>query len=111
MRVEGRYLVHNPHAQPLREVHVAMQDDKTLSRMNQLVALLGQRERDILNLRFGLQGGKPQTLEEVSRAIGRTRERVRQIQNQALDKLKVLLNEEKTLEDFAREQAEAQDED
>ncbi|NLZ61042.1 MAG: RNA polymerase sigma factor RpoD/SigA [Lentisphaerae bacterium] len=88
-----------------------VQDDETLSRMNQLVALLGQRERDILNLRFGLQGGKPQTLEEVSRAIGRTRERVRQIQNQALDKLKVLLNEEKTLEDFAREQAEAQDED
>lgn len=80
-----------------------VKDEETLTHMMELTAKLEEREKVILNLRFGLQGGKPKTLEEVSRAIGRTRERVRQIQNQALDKLKALLNEERTLEDFARE--------
>ena len=37
---------------------------------------------------------RPRTLEEVSQEIGRTRERVRQIQNQALSKLKLLLSDE-----------------
>jgi len=45
-------------------------------------------------MRFGLDGNKPRTLEEVSQEIGRTRERVRQIQNQALTKLKSLLIDE-----------------
>ena len=45
-------------------------------------------------MRFGLRGGRTLTLEEVSQQIGRTRERVRQIQNQALTKLKQLLMDE-----------------
>ena len=47
MRVEGRYLVHNPHAQPLRDVHVAMQDDKTLSRMDLGEATLLKHDADL----------------------------------------------------------------
>ncbi|KGM52655.1 membrane protein [Lysobacter daejeonensis GH1-9] len=47
MRVEGRYLVHNPHAQPLREVHVAMQDDSTLSRMDLGPARLLKHDKDV----------------------------------------------------------------
>jgi RNA polymerase primary sigma factor len=77
-----------------------IKDEETLNHMLELIGQLEERERVILNLRFGLQGGKPKTLEEVSISIGRTRERVRQIQNQALDKLRALLNEERTLEDF-----------
>ena len=69
-------------------------DDETLNVMNKLVKQLPERERVILKLRFGLDGEKPKTLEEVSRSIGRTRERVRQIQNQALAKLKQLLVDE-----------------
>ena len=78
-----------------------VQDEEMLERMRDLTEKLEEREKIILNLRFGLQGDKPKTLEEVSRAIGRTRERVRQIQNQALRKLRALLEEERTLEDFA----------
>lgn len=58
---------------------------------NQLIHL-SDRERLVLELRFGLLSGKPRTLEETSAAIGRTRERVRQIQNQALKKLRGRIN-------------------
>ena len=68
-----------------------IQDEETLNYTMELMDQLDERERTILTLRFGLDGSKPRTLENVSRAIGRTRERVRQIQNQALEKLKNLL--------------------
>ncbi len=86
-----------------------VKDEETLNHMLELISQLEERERVILNLRFGLQGDKPKTLEEVSISIGRTRERVRQIQNQALEKLRSLLNEERTLEDFAPYAEEAED--
>jgi RNA polymerase primary sigma factor len=41
----------------------------------------------VLELRFGLQGEQPRTLEEVGRAFGVTRERIRQIENNTLRKL------------------------
>jgi len=87
-----------------------VQDEETLIHMMELTQHLEERERVILNLRFGLQGNKPKTLEEVSRSIGRTRERVRQIQNQALDKLRALIEEERSLEDFAKD-SESDEED
>ena len=65
--------------------------------VKRLISLLGEldiRERMILQMRFGLDGKRPKTLEEVSQEIGRTRERVRQIQNQALTKLRALLADE-----------------
>ncbi len=71
-----------------------VQDEETLSHMLTLTDRLEERERTILNLRFGLDGERPKTLEEVSQTIGRTRERVRQIQNQALDKLRSMLEED-----------------
>ncbi|MBQ6472046.1 MAG: RNA polymerase sigma factor RpoD/SigA, partial [Victivallales bacterium] len=77
-----------------------VQDEETLSHMMKLIEGLEERERTILELRFGLQGGHPKTLEEVSQTIGRTRERVRQIQNQALDKLKAMLEEDGLLENY-----------
>jgi RNA polymerase primary sigma factor len=71
-----------------------VQDEETLTHMLQLTDRLDERERTILNLRFGLSGERPRTLEEVSQTIGRTRERVRQIQNQALEKLRAMLEED-----------------
>ena len=50
--------------------------------------LLDVREMRVLEMRYGLGGREPMTLEEVGRAIGRTRERARQIQEDALDKLR-----------------------
>lgn len=75
-----------------------IQDEETLSHMLMLTEQLEERERTILVLRFGLNGERPKTLEEVSKTIGRTRERVRQIQNQALDKLRSLLEEDGIIE-------------
>jgi RNA polymerase primary sigma factor len=56
---------------------------------NALMAL-PERERNVIALRFGLHGGPPQTLEEVGRAFGVTRERIRQIENNTLKKLEHL---------------------
>jgi RNA polymerase primary sigma factor len=51
---------------------------------------LPKRERQVIELRFGLHGGPPRTLEEVGRAFGVTRERIRQIENNTLKKLEHL---------------------
>ena len=69
-------------------------DVESVFRLLDLLDKLDCRERRILEMRFGLRGTRPLTLEEVSQQIGRTRERVRQIQNQALNKLKQLLTDE-----------------
>ncbi|OGV50090.1 MAG: hypothetical protein A2X49_08745 [Lentisphaerae bacterium GWF2_52_8] len=69
-------------------------DVESVDRLLDLLHDLEERERMILKMRFGLDGNRPRTLEEVSQEIGRTRERVRQIQNQALTKLKMMLADE-----------------
>ncbi|HZH25535.1 MAG TPA: sigma-70 family RNA polymerase sigma factor [Solirubrobacteraceae bacterium] len=51
---------------------------------------LPQREREVIEMRFGLTGKRPYTLEEVGRAFGVTRERIRQIENHTLKKLESL---------------------
>ena len=51
---------------------------------------LPERERRVIELRFGLTGDQPRTLEEVGRAFGVTRERIRQIENNTLKKLGTL---------------------
>ena len=69
-------------------------DVESVDRLLDLLDELEEREQMILKMRFGLDGSRPRTLEEVSQEIGRTRERVRQIQNQALSKLRSLLADE-----------------
>lgn len=49
---------------------------------------LNDRERKVIELRYGLKDGRPRTLEEVGRVFGVTRERIRQIEAKALTKLK-----------------------
>ncbi|MBA3412572.1 MAG: sigma-70 family RNA polymerase sigma factor [Actinobacteria bacterium] len=51
---------------------------------------LPERERKVIELRYGLKGEQPSTLEEVGRAFGVTRERIRQIENNTLKKLESL---------------------
>jgi RNA polymerase primary sigma factor len=51
------------------------------------LAALPERERQVIELRFGLHGGQPRTLEEVGRTFGVTRERIRQIEHTALKTL------------------------
>jgi len=59
--------------------------------LREMLDTLSQREGEILRARFGFDGGSEQTLEQVSEALGVTRERVRQIQNNALRKLRQML--------------------
>jgi RNA polymerase primary sigma factor len=67
-------------------------EDKTVTAMLQeMVRTLDAREATILRFRFGLDGGNEKTLEEVGQKFGVTRERVRQIQNIALAKLRKMI--------------------
>jgi RNA polymerase primary sigma factor len=67
-------------------------EDKTVTGMLQdMVKHLDEREATILRYRFGLDGGNEKTLEEVGEKFGVTRERVRQIQNLALRKLRKMI--------------------
>jgi len=67
-------------------------EDKTVNAMlRQLVKTLPDREATIIRFRFGLDGGAERTLEEVGDKFGVTRERVRQIQNISLRKLRRMI--------------------
>ena len=57
-------------------------------RVDNLLELMSDRERDILDMRFGLADSKPHTLAEVATKLGVSRERIRQIEEAALKKLK-----------------------
>ena len=72
-------------------------EGKTVTRMLQeMVKTLDPREATILRARFGLDGGPQKTLEEVGAKFGVTRERVRQIQNIALKKLRKMIEKMET---------------
>jgi RNA polymerase sigma factor (sigma-70 family) len=58
------------------------------SELDKLMSKLGERERRILSLRFGLDRGEPRTLDEVGTEMHLTRERIRQIERAALAKLR-----------------------
>ena len=58
--------------------------------LRRVLASLPEREREVIELRFGLAGEAPLTLEEVGRAFNVTRERIRQIENHTLKKLEAL---------------------
>jgi RNA polymerase primary sigma factor len=60
--------------------------------VGELLGQLDDREKKIINARFGLDGSDPITLEEVGDKFGVTRERIRQLQNIALGKLRKALN-------------------
>ena len=71
--------------------------DKSLQMdVSQMISDLDSREAEIIRLRFGLEGDTPLTLEEVGEMFGITRERVRQLQNMALSKMrKIMYNNER----------------
>ena len=65
-----------------------LQSKSLIGDVNQVLSQLEPREADIIRLRFGLEGRDPLTLEEVGAKIGVTRERIRQLQEQALRQLR-----------------------
>jgi RNA polymerase primary sigma factor len=68
--------------------------------LKKVLEMLSPRERAVLELRYGLDGKPPRTLDEVGRTFNVTRERIRQIENQSLKKLRALADSQ-TLRDAA----------
>ncbi len=68
--------------------------------LRKILGTLSHRERRVLELRYGLDGEQPRTLDEVGRAFNVTRERIRQIENQSLKKLRALADSD-SLRDVA----------
>jgi RNA polymerase primary sigma factor len=75
-----------------------LSDKNLLGEVEGLLEVLDPREKKIISQRFGLDGGKPKTLEVVGKDFGITRERIRQLQNIALAKLRrALMKKEEVL--------------
>ncbi|MBP7216744.1 MAG: sigma-70 family RNA polymerase sigma factor, partial [Candidatus Omnitrophica bacterium] len=83
----------------LVEDEAALQPDATIEhmldkeRVDNLLEIMAKREREILDMRFGLADGKPRTLAEVAKKLGVSRERVRQIEDVALKKLQKIIKD------------------
>jgi RNA polymerase primary sigma factor len=83
-----------------------LRDESLRGEVDGLIAVLDSREKKIISQRFGLDGGKPKTLEDVSKGFGVTRERIRQLQNIALAKLRrALIKREDPLDAAQRVEA------
>ncbi|MBI5018610.1 MAG: sigma-70 family RNA polymerase sigma factor [Deltaproteobacteria bacterium] len=72
----------------------AIHEEKMRGHLLAKLACLTEREQTILSLRFGLEDGNGLTLEKIGERFGLTRERIRQIQGEALDKLRAALAED-----------------
>jgi len=90
----GHFLTDDTAPQPEEAAEVTLRKE-TLARV---LATLSYRERRVLELRYGLNGENPCTLDEVGRAFNVTRERIRQIENQGLKKLRALADAQKLRE-------------
>lgn len=90
---------HKPSlAETLADEHILdpailIQDDDLKHHVDEWLESLGKRQREIIIRRFGLSGHEPATLEDVGKAVGLTRERVRQLQIDTLKKLKEMIKE------------------
>jgi RNA polymerase primary sigma factor len=80
----GDFIEDDQSPTPDEAIHNVMLTDT----LDQILDRLMPREAQILKLRFGLDGGSPQTLEQVGQVMGLSRERIRQIERQALRQLR-----------------------
>jgi len=59
-----------------------------VEKIQAMVAELDEKEREVIRMRFGLDGEEPRTLQEIGEALGLSRERIRQIESKAKEKLR-----------------------
>ena len=74
----------------------ALDNKNMYGELDDLLDVLDEREHRIIDARFGLDGKTPMTLEEVGVEFGVTRERIRQLQNIALEKMRKALHRKET---------------
>lgn len=91
----GEFIEDENAEDPHQEAEVTTRDEA----LRRVLDCLEIRERTVIELRFGLGGGRPQTLDEIGRSLGLTRERIRQIEKDALNRLESLASQK--LRDFA----------
>jgi len=92
----GQFLTDESTPLPDEAAEIAMRREVLVK----ILEKLAPRERRVLELRYGLDGQHPRTLDEVGRTFNVTRERIRQIENQGLKKLRALADAQ-TLRDVA----------
>jgi len=87
--------------------HQSLRDDFNVEKiLEELLNTLDERERQVLNLRYGFSEGKTRTLEDIGKNFDITRERVRQIESGAIDKIKeseIFTNHKKSLVEMIEE--------
>jgi RNA polymerase primary sigma factor len=91
----GDFIEDEEATMPMEAVSEIMQKEE----LNAVLGTLTHRERKVIELRFGLKGEHPRTLEEVGQKFGVTRERIRQIEAKTLAKLKAYRDSQR-LRDF-----------
>ena len=82
----GHFITDENMPLPDEEAEITMRKET----LGKILGTLSSRERQVLELRYGLDGQHPRTLDEVGRTFNVTRERIRQIENQSLKKLRAL---------------------
>jgi RNA polymerase primary sigma factor len=92
----GHFLTDDSAPMPEEEAETTLRKEA----LRKVLEMLSPRERAVLELRYGLDGKPPRTLDEVGRTFNVTRERIRQIENQSLKKLRALADSQ-TLRDAA----------
>lgn len=70
-----------------------LESKNDLSELDEMLEVLDERESSIIDSRFGLNGKKVMTLEEISHDFGVSRERIRQVQNAAIEKMRKVLSQ------------------
>jgi len=90
----GHFIEDDSEPQPDERAELTLRNES----LARALGMLGERERRVLEMRFGLNGEAPRTLDEVGRAFSVTRERIRQIENQSLKKLRSLAEAQKLRE-------------